>query len=63
MAEVANIISDMGVNFVSAASFYHNDICILVFRVETDDLSPLIEVLKGQDYTILAPEYFAKEWS
>jgi acetoin utilization protein AcuB len=63
MAEVANIISNMGINFVSAASFYHNDICILVFRVQTDDLSPIIKTLKDRNYSIVGPEYFAEEWS
>jgi acetoin utilization protein AcuB len=62
MAEVSKTISDMGINFVSAASFYHN-ICILVFRVQTDDLSPILETLKERNYTILGPEFFAKEWS
>ena len=62
MAEVSNIISDMGLNFVSAASFYHNDTCILVFRVQADDISPVIEALKEREYNIVGPDYFAKEW-
>ncbi len=63
MAEVSKIIFDMGINFVSAASFYHNDICILVFRVETDDLSPILETLKDRNYTVLGPEFFVKAWT
>lgn len=63
MAEVSNVISDMGINFVSAASFYHNSSCILVFRVETDDLSPVIEALKERKFNIVGPEHFADEWS
>ncbi len=63
MAEVSKIISDMGINFVSASSFYHNDTCILVFRVETEDLTPIIKTLKERNYNIVGPEYFAKTWS
>jgi acetoin utilization protein AcuB len=63
MAEVANMISDMGINFVSAASFLHGDDYILVFRIQTDDLTPVIEELKKRDYTIVGPEYFADQWS
>ncbi len=63
MAEVSKIISDMNMNFVSAASFYHNDICILVFRVQTEDLSPVIEILKQRHYTIAGPEHFSRLWS
>lgn len=63
MAEVSKIISDMGINFVSAASFYHNDVCILVFRVQTEDLGPILEALRERDYNIVGSEYFAKHWS
>ena len=62
MAEVAKIISDMGMNFVSAASFYRNDTCILVFRVQADDLTPIFTVLKSRGYNVVGPDYFAKEW-
>lgn len=62
MAEVSNIISDMGINFVSAASFFHGDTCILVFRVQTEDLSPIVEVLKERKYNIVGPDYFANAW-
>ena len=58
MAEVSKIISDMGINFLSAASFYHGDDCILVFRVQTDDVSPIIEILKERKYEIVGPEHF-----
>ena len=58
MAEVSKIISDMGINFLSAASFYHGDNCILVFRVQTDDVTPIIEILKERKYEIVGPEHF-----
>ena len=61
MAEVSKLISDMGLNFLSAASFFHNDTCILVFRVQTDDLTPVLKALKERNYNILGPEYFAIE--
>ena len=63
MAEISNIIYEMGLNFVSAASFYHNDDCILVFRIETDDLSLVLNALKERKYKIVGPEYFENEWS
>lgn len=62
MAEVSKIISDMGINFVSAASFYHGDTCILVFRVQTEDLFPIVNALKERKYNIVGPEYFADAW-
>jgi acetoin utilization protein AcuB len=62
MAEVSKIISDMGLNFLSAASFYHDDTCILVFRVQTEDLTPIINILKERNYNIVGPEYFSGSW-
>lgn len=62
MADVSGLISMMGLNFVSAASFYHNDECILVFRVQTADLSPIIAELEERGYTIVGPEKFADQW-
>ena len=63
MAEVSKLISDMGLNFVSAASFYHNSECILVFRVQTDDPSPILKELESRGYSIVGPEKFADQWS
>lgn len=62
MAEVSKMIAEMEINFVSAASFYHDDTCILVFRIETDNLFPVIEELKKRGYEILGPERFAHLW-
>ena len=62
MADVSGLISMMGLNFVSAASFYHNDECILVFRVQTADLSQILEELEERGYTIVGPEKFADQW-
>jgi hypothetical protein len=62
MAEVAKIISDMGMNFVSAASFYRNDTCILVFRVQADDLTPIFGALESRGYNVVGPDHFAREW-
>lgn len=62
LAEVSKLISDMGINFVSAASFFHGSTYILVFRVETEDLRPIIKVLKERKYNIVGPEYFADAW-
>ena len=62
MAEVSKMIADMGINFVSAASFSHDDYYILVFRIETENLDPVIEELKKRDFEILGPEAFAHIW-
>lgn len=62
MADVSGLISMMGLNFVSAASFYHNSECILVFRVQTADLSPIIAELEDRGYKIVGPEKFADQW-
>jgi acetoin utilization protein AcuB len=58
MAEVSKIISDMGINFLSAASFFMGDDCILVFRVQADDISPILDILKEKNYEIIGPEHF-----
>jgi acetoin utilization protein AcuB len=62
MADVSGLISMMGLNFVSAASFYHNNECILVFRVQTADLSPILAELEERGYTVVGPEKFADQW-
>ena len=62
MAEVSGLISQMGLNFVSASSFYHNDNYILVFRVQTADLTPILTELKARGYSLVGPEKFADQW-
>lgn len=62
MAEVSGLIAEMGMNFVSAASFYHDGFYILVFRVETDDITPIVEELKKRGYNIVGPEQFEDQW-
>ncbi len=62
MAEVSNMISEMGINFVSASSFFHDDIYILVFRIETDDMSPVIEELNKRNFEMVTPDQFAHKW-
>lgn len=62
MAEVSGLISKMGLNFVSAASFYHSNECILVFRVQTDDPAPILKELEARGYGIVGPEKFADQW-
>ena len=63
MAEVSSMIAEMGLNFVSAASFTHDDKYILVFRIQTNDLHPVFEELKKREYTIVEPNQFSAEWS
>ena len=62
MADVSGLIAEMGINFLSAASFFHDDFCILVFRVQTDDISPIVAELKKRDYQIIGPEQFEDQW-
>ncbi|NQU63812.1 MAG: ACT domain-containing protein, partial [SAR324 cluster bacterium] len=62
MAEVSNMISEMGINFVSASSFFHDDIYILVFRIETDDISPVTKELEKRGFEIITPDQFAHKW-
>ena len=62
MAEVSGLIHEMGLNFVSAASFCHNSTYILVFRVQTADLQPIIAELEKRSYRIVGPEQFADQW-
>lgn len=62
MAEVSGLIYDKGLNFVSAASFLHDNRYILVFRVQTADLDPVLSELKDRGYTIVGPELFADQW-
>lgn len=62
MAEVSGLISEMGLNFVSAASFYHGSTCILVFRVQTADLDPILKELESRGYGIVGHEKFADQW-
>jgi acetoin utilization protein AcuB len=62
MAEVSSMIAEMGMNFVSAASFYHDGQYILVFRVETDDLAPVTQELQKRHYKIVGPEQFQDQW-
>ncbi|MBU2513908.1 CBS domain-containing protein [bacterium] len=62
MAEVSGLIHQMGLNFVSAASFCHDSTYILVFRVQTADLTPIISELEKRGYRIVGPEQFADQW-
>lgn len=62
MAEVSGLISDMKLNFVSAASFCHNSSYILVFRVQTADVTPILAELTKRGYKIVGPEQFADQW-
>jgi acetoin utilization protein AcuB len=62
MAEVSGMIAEMGMNFLSAASFYHDGHYILVFRVETDDLTPVLQELENRRYKIVGPEQFQDQW-
>ena len=53
MSEVALMLNEMGMNLVSVASFFRGDICILEFKVQTDDISPITDELEKRGYKII----------
>ena len=53
MSEVALMLNEMGMNLVSVASFFRGDICILEFKVQTDNISPVTDELEKRGYKII----------
>ena len=62
MAEVAGIISGMGIGIIATGTFFSNGKRIVVFRVRTDDPTPIAKVLHEKGYTLIGPNTFASEW-
>jgi len=60
--EVAGIIKDMGVSIISTSTFFHNGSRIVVFRVQTDDPTPIAKKLLDIGYTLIGPDTFKESW-
>jgi acetoin utilization protein AcuB len=60
--EVSKIIYDMGVSIISTGTFFHDSKRIVVFRVKTDDPTPIAKALHNVGYTLVGPETFEHEW-
>lgn len=63
IAEVSSLISDMGVSIIATGTFFHDSRRIVVFRVQTEDTSPIAKELAGRGYTVVGPDTFASEWA
>ena len=62
IAEVAGIISGMGIGIIATGTFFHDGKRIVVFRVKTDDPTPIAKVLHERGYVLVGPDTFAPEW-
>lgn len=60
--EVSKIIFDMGVSIISTGTFFHDSKRIVVFRVKTDDPTPIAKALHDVGYTLVGPETFESTW-
>ena len=62
MAEISKFFFELGINILSTSIFYRAQQRLLVFRIQTDDLEEIHKKLTLQGYSLVGPEYFAKEW-
>ncbi|MGE4556342.1 MAG: CBS domain-containing protein [Desulfovibrionaceae bacterium] len=60
--EVTGVISNMGYNIISLGAFYHKERRLVVIRVQTEDVSPIVAALQEHGYKTLGPEDFMEEW-
>ena len=60
--EVSGIIHNLGISIIATGTFYHNGRRIVVFRVKTEDPTPVVKALQERSYKIIGPETFAAEW-
>lgn len=56
--EVSTVIADLGISIIATGTFFHNGERVVVFRVKTDDPSPIINAIKERGYEIVGPEDF-----
>ena len=61
--EVSGIISGLGVSIITTGAYYHGGKRMVVFRVQTEDPSPIVRALTERGYTMAGPESFAQEWT
>ncbi|WP_457571106.1 CBS domain-containing protein [Desulfovulcanus sp.] len=62
IAEVSTIIANLGISIISTGTFFHGKRRLVVFRVKTDDPSPIEEALKNHNYRLVTAEDFTGEW-
>ena len=62
IAEVTGIISGMGVSIIATGTFFSNGKRMVVFRVRTDDPTPIAKVLHEKGYVLVGPDAFASKW-
>lgn len=60
--EVSKIIFEMGVSIIATGTFFHDGKRIVVFRVKTDDPTPIAKALHEVGYSLVGPETFAESW-
>lgn len=63
ISEVSSLISDMGVSIIATGTFFHDSRRIVVFRVQSEDPTPIAKKLHELGYTLVGPETFASEWT
>ena len=63
MADVTRIISDLDVNIIAAATFYHAGKRMVVFRVKVGNPSGVVGALQKNGYHVINPEDVASEWN
>ena len=62
ICEVSGIISDMGISIIATGTFYHDSKRLVVFRVKTDDPTPIGKALTEKGYKLVGPDTFEREW-
>lgn len=60
--EVSGIIKNHGVSIISTATFHHNGCRMVVLRVQTQEVAPIVKDLEAVGYVMAGPETFAAEW-
>ncbi|MGX9366211.1 CBS and ACT domain-containing protein [Desulfoplanes sp. PS50] len=62
MANVTRILTELGVNIIATATFYHAGARMLVFRIGVEDPGQVVQTLTDNGYNVVRPEDMAKEW-
>ncbi|WP_291325781.1 CBS domain-containing protein [Desulfovibrio sp. UCD-KL4C] len=60
--ELAGIISNMKYSIISTGLFLYKNRRMVVVRVDTDDPSPIIELLRERGHKVVGPDSFKHEW-
>lgn len=62
IAEVSKLIADLNISIISTGTFFHANKRMVVFRVQTEDPTPILKKLLKRKYKVVGPEDFGKEW-